>query len=281
MPVPAHGDADGFAVGAASTAPTRMTTMSSAARSQPIRRAVVGSLAVVAATLGAVAAHAQLPPGFMPDTLAPGDLSGFVPIFDGTLRNWDGDPTFWRVENNVIIGESTPEKVVRQNTFLIWRGGTLKDFELKVEARLIGGGNSGIQVRSAEMPEVGRWVLGGYQADMDFDGTFWGMLYEERKRNILALPGTIGRATASERRIVGRLTDPATVRGHSRVNGWNRFHIIARGNTIVVIANDLVTSMVIDDDPRNRALEGLLGLQMHVGPPFRVEFRNLYLKTLP
>src|SRR5687768_14607862 len=52
--------------------------------------------------------------GFFPDTMLVNDTTGFVSMVDGTLRNWDGDPTFWRVENNVIIGESTPEKVVRQ-----------------------------------------------------------------------------------------------------------------------------------------------------------------------
>ena len=241
---------------------------------------MAGTLAVAAAALGAQAAHAQLPAGFMPDTLVSSDLSGFTSIFDGTLANWDGDPTFWRVENNTIIGESTPEKVVRQNTFLIWRGGRLRDFELKVEVRLTGGGNTGIQVRSAEMPEVARWVLAGYQADMDFANTFTGMVYEERKRNILAMPGTLGRAQAGGRRTLGRLTDPAMVRGQVQIGGWNRFHIIGRGSTIVVMVNDQVSSVLVDDDPQNRALEGLLGLQMHVGPPFRVEFRNIYLKTV-
>jgi hypothetical protein len=248
--------------------------------SRVVRGVVLGGLAVVAAHAGARAAHAQLPSGFAPDTMLRNDLTGFVSIFDGTLTNWDGDPTFWRVENNTIIGESTPEKVVKQNTFLIWRGGRLRDFELKAEVRLIGGGNTGIQVRSAEMPEVARWVLAGYQADMDFTNGFSGMVYEERRRNILALPGTIGRAVAGSRRTIGRLTDPAMVKGIVQINGWNRFHIIARGNTIVVMVNDQVTSVVIDDDPQNRALEGLLGLQMHVGPPFRVEFRNIYLKTV-
>jgi hypothetical protein len=96
------------------------------------------------------------------------DNSGFVPIFDGkTLKDWDGDATFWRVENGEIVGETTAEKVVKLNNFLIWRGGTVKDFELKVEFKL-SGTNSGIQYRSVELPDVGKWVLKGYQADMDF-----------------------------------------------------------------------------------------------------------------
>jgi hypothetical protein len=98
----------------------------------------------------------------------PDDSSGFVPIFDGkTLKDWDGDPTFWRVENGEIVGETTPEKVVKVNNFLIWRGGTVRDFELKVEFKL-SGTNSGIQYRSVELPNVGKWVLKGYQAGYGF-----------------------------------------------------------------------------------------------------------------
>ena len=57
-------------------------------------------------------------------------------------------------------------------------------------------------------------------------------------------------------------------------------HIIARGNTIIQILNGHVTAMLVDDDTKGRALKGLLGFQMHVGPPMKVEFRNIYLKTL-
>src|SRR5689334_17082711 len=110
----------------------------------------------------------------------PDDTAGFVQIFDGkTLEGWDGDPTFWRVENGAIVGESTPEKVVSQNTFMIWRGGVLRDFELKVEFKM-NGVNTGIQVRRMEMPTVGKWVLKGYQADADFGDRFTGNIHEER-----------------------------------------------------------------------------------------------------
>ena len=108
--------------------------------------------------------------------------TGFTQIFDGaTLKGWDGDPQFWRVEGGAIVGESTPEKVVKPNTFIVWRGGAPGDFELKLEFR-IGGGNTGVQYRSVEMPEVAKWVLKGYQADIDFNNQYTGMLYEERGR---------------------------------------------------------------------------------------------------
>jgi hypothetical protein len=215
-----------------------------------------------------------------PDTMLTNDLTGFVSIFDGTLKGWDGDTTFWRAENNTIIGESTPEKRVDRNTFLIWRGGRPRDFELKAEIRL-SGTNSGIQIRSAEMPEVGRWVLRGYQADIDFSGYYFANIHEERMRDFLALRGTMTHASTGERpRVIAQITDPATVKGLYRLDGWNRYHIIARGNTITLIVNGQLSAIFIDDDTQKRALEGLIGLQMHVGPPFRVSYRNLYLKTL-
>ena len=96
-----------------------------------------------------------------PEVIPFEDHSGFQPIFDGkTLNGWDGDPTFWRVEKGAIVGESTPEKQVKVNTFAVWRGGQPKDFELKLEFR-INSTNSGIQYRSVELLEVGKWVLKG------------------------------------------------------------------------------------------------------------------------
>src|SRR6266550_8006130 len=117
--------------------------------------------------------------GIYPQT-EPDDNAGFSPIFDGkTLTGWDGDPRYWRIENGEIVGETTPDIVVKENNFLIWRGGRLKDFELKVEFRM-NGTNSGIQYRSAELPDIGKWVLKGYQADMDFTEGYVGNVHEER-----------------------------------------------------------------------------------------------------
>ena len=216
----------------------------------------------------------------LPDTMLANDLTGFVSIFDGTLNGWDGDRTFWRAENNVIIGESTPEKVVRRNTFLIWRGGRPRNFELKAEIR-ISGTNSGIQFRSRELPDTGQWVLAGYQADIDFSGDFFANIHEERLRNFLAQRGTMTHAeTGKTPRIVANIADPTELKGIYRINGWNRYHIIARDNVLTLIVNGRVTAIFVDDDTAARAMEGVIGLQMHTGPPFRVEYRNLYLKTL-
>jgi hypothetical protein len=227
----------------------------------------------------APAAAGQPRAGFFPDTLIANDTTGFVSLFDGTLKNWDGDPAFWRAESNTIVGESSPTNVVKQNTFLIYRGDErLRDFELKLEIRM-NSTNSGIQFRSRSIPGDHKWRLAGYQADFDFTNQYTGGFYDEQGRQFLALRGQFGRGDAGgKRRPVGKIGDDAMLKGIINIGGWNRLRIIARGNLITYMINDVVTSQFIDDDPENRDMEGLLGLQMHVGPPMKVEFRNLYLK---
>lgn len=219
------------------------------------------------------------------------DRNGFRQIFNGTsLDGWDGDSTFWRVENGAIVGESTAEKPVTENTFLIWSGGEPADFDLKLEFR-ISSTNSGIQYRSERLPEggaekVGKWVLKGYQADIDFNNQYTGMLYEERGRAFLAPRGTFGYAgpasgpTGGPRGQLGALESSDALRAYIKQNDWNQFQVIARGNVLIHVLNGHVTALFADDDPVGRRMKGLLGLQIHTGPPMKVEFRHVYLKTL-
>ena len=225
--------------------------------------------------------------GVYPET-QPDDNTGFVSIFDGkTLNGWDGDTQFWRVENGEIIGETTPEKVMKQNSFLIWRGGTVKDFELKVEFRM-NGTNSGIQYRSSELPNVGKWVLKGYQADLDFTEGYLGNVHDERGRAltgeghaVLSRRGEITRAVDGPKyKVIGTIGDPTFLRGVMNVNGWNRYHIIARGPVILQFLNGQLMSVAIDEDSAHAVPEGVLGFQMHTGPPFKIEYRNVMYRKL-
>jgi len=118
---------------------------------------------------------------WLPGAGSPADEAeeGLKPLFDGrTLTGWDGDPEVWRVEDGMIVGESTPEKPLKRNTFLIWRLGEVDDFELRFEYRFASErGNSGVQYRSFEDPEkLGKWVVGGYQADFETGDRFSGIL---------------------------------------------------------------------------------------------------------
>lgn len=212
------------------------------------------------------------------EALAIDDHAGFDAIFDGkTLAGWDGNPDFWRIGNETIIGESTADKPLKTNTFLIYRGAQPRDFELKLEYR-INSTNSGVQYRSAEMPGVGPWVLKGYQADIDFANQYTGQLYEERGRGFLAMRGQMTHLAPDKKRVIANLRGGDELKAAIRNNDWNQLHIIARGNRLVHIINGHLMAEAVDDDPARRAMGGLLGFQMHTGPPMKVEFRNVRLR---
>jgi 3-keto-disaccharide hydrolase len=170
---------------------------------------------------------------------------------------------------------------IAENSFLIWRGGTVRDFELKIEFR-INGTNSGVQYRSKEMPEVGKWVLSGYQADMDFANQFTGNVHNERgPRFFLSQRGNIVRGVdGGGRKQVGTIETPDALKADIKVNDWNQYHIVVGGWTFMHFINGHLMAVFIDEDTTNRMAEGRLGLQMHVGDPFKVEYRNVWLKKL-
>jgi hypothetical protein len=221
-------------------------------------------------------------------TTGPADDGGFAPIFDGkSLDGWDGDPKFWRVENGALVGEITPGNEIKRNTFVIWRGGAVKDFELKLAYRISPLGNSGINYRSAELDDP-RFAMKGYQFDIDGGGRkdaaevrHTGNNYEERGRTFMALRGQVTRAVADgKREAVASVGDYGALTKVIKEDGWNEVHIIARGNTLVHVLNGQVMSIVIDEDAKNRAAEGKLGVQVHTGPPMKVEYRGIRLKNL-
>jgi hypothetical protein len=199
-------------------------------------------------------------------------------LFDGkTLAGWDGDPAFWRVENGAIVGETKPGVMPKQNTFLIWRGSAPADFELEAEYRLTGG-NSGIQYRSAELPDI-KWAMKGYQADIDAEQRYTGQIYEERGRGFLALRGQAAQVESGAKpTVVGSLGSDAELKGAIHATGWNEYRIIARGNVLVQVLNGRVMSSLIDDDAANRKMDGLIGIQLHAGEPMKIEVRNIRLR---
>jgi hypothetical protein len=207
--------------------------------------------------------------------------TGFTPIFDGlTLHGWDGDPTYWRAEDGELIGEVTASTLLKQNSFIIWRGGEPKNFELKAEYRISEFGNSGVNYRSVETR--GRhWVLRGPQADIDGQNIYTGQNYEEGGRTVLARRGdVIHIATGSDPQVIATLGTAEELKAFIKVDDWNKYHLIVRGNLMIHILNGHIMSEVIDDDRLNRRFRGLIGVQVHVGPPMKVEYRHILLKTL-
>ena len=238
------------------------------------------------AALGTGLAIAQTPyvpkQSDRPETLA-GDEPGFESIFDGkTLKGWEGDPRYWRVADGMMTGEITPETVIKSNTFVIWRGGTPEDFELKVEYRITAAGNSGINYRSVVVPDKvtpsNQFAMRGYQCDIDGKNQYTGNNYEEKGRLFLAQRGEVTHVTGIRKPVVLSRTGENQELKRLIQDDWNTIHLVARGNTLMHSINGQLMCMVIDDDPK-RERKGLIGVQVHVGPPMRVDYRNWRLKA--
>ena len=223
------------------------------------------------------------------------DDDGWHSIFDGeSLDGWEGDPVYWRVENGAIVGEVTEETRLDRNSFLIWRKGLTRDFEIEVEYRVSAQGNSGINYRSQEVEGV-PYALRGYQADLDGRNSFTGMNYEERRRTTIAAIGEkvllpdlndtysldehIHRNQWGPRIVRDSLGDREELTAHIN-QGWNDYHIVAKGNRLKHYVNGVLMSDVTDEDTVSRRFEGLLGVQVHVGPPMKVEYRNFRMKHI-
>jgi hypothetical protein len=206
-----------------------------------------------------------------------------VPLFDGsTLTGWEGDPRFWRVEDGCITGESTAGLVLKQNTFLIWRGGTVADFTIGFAYRILSEeGNSGLQFRSSDR---GGFLVTGYQANVEQGGRNRnGMLYDEGGgREVLALAGERtrvgdGKARPSSERFAETMQLFAAVKGRGE---WNRYRVIAHGATMTVSINDTLMCEVTDEGPTQAATSGIVALQLHVGKPMKIQFKDLVLTRL-
>lgn len=219
---------------------------------------------------------------------ATGYDEGFKSIFNGkTLKGWEGDPTYWRVENGVLIGEVTPQTILKRNTFIIWRGGQPDDFELKVDYRISPQGNSGVNYRSVEIDTL-RYALKGYQADIDGQDKYGdgfprhtGQNYEERGRTFLALRGQrVTLETRQKPKVIDTLGSREDLLKSIKLNDWNELHIVAKGNNLKHYINGRLMSEVTDNDLVNRKMSGLIGVQVHVGPPMKIEYRNFRLKKI-
>jgi hypothetical protein len=211
-------------------------------------------------------------------------------LFNGRdLTGWDGDPRFWSVQDGAIHGETILTKLPLHNTFLIWRGGTLQDFILKIKFR-IRDGNSGIQYRSKEFD---KWRICGYQAEVENTPGKVGFLYHEAGRGWLVNVGDFMVIDKDgKKNVISKVADKDELikDGYYKEKDWNEYTIIAQGNHIIHYLNGYQTIELIDndrltnpDDPKDRkgaARGGLLALQIHIGPPMLVEFKDIRVKRL-
>ncbi|MFO1483847.1 MAG: family 16 glycoside hydrolase [Verrucomicrobiaceae bacterium] len=202
---------------------------------------------------------------------------GFKSIFNGKdLTGWDGNPELWKVENGEIVGNTTGPEQLAYNQFLIWRGGVVKNFELRVKIKETGN-NTGIQYRSKELPEVGKWSIGGYQCDVHPAAPNNAMVYEERGRGIIVQNGQGVVIDPEGKRWLASEHDPVKV----DIAEWHEYTVIAQGNHLVHKIDGQVTIDLLDFELAKRSLEGLLAFQIHRGPAMEVHIKDVMLKELP
>ncbi len=210
-------------------------------------------------------------------TLDAGDPpAGFESIFNGKdLKGWDGSAKYWKVEDGALTGVADGK--LDYNRFIVWRNGKLKNFDLRVKVKVTAKGNSGINYRSTERPDLGETVVTGYQCDVvagraDYNG----MLYEERGRRILA--------HTSEKVIIDKDGQPWVVGDFKlkefKPDEWHDFRVLVEGNHHQHWIDGHQTVDVIDLDEKNRKLEGVLAFQVHVGPAMKIQYKDIHLKKL-
>lgn len=216
-------------------------------------------------------------PTFSQSTL-PKPEPGFKYIFNGKdLTKWEGEQKHWFVEDGALTGVA--DGTLKANSFLVWRGGKVKNFEMRVQVKITRDGNSGLQYRSIQLPDAGKFVMTGYQCDIVQNrNDYNGMLYEERGRRIISHTG--------EKVVVDEYGQPWVV---DKVPGvkefaadeWHDYRVLVVGNHHQHWIGGVMTTDVVDHDAVGRRLEGLLGVQVHVGPPMKVQFKNWRVKNLP
>lgn len=210
---------------------------------------------------------------------------GFQSLFNGKdLAGWDGDANFWSVKDGAITGVTKTEPKLTHNTFLVYTNGELGDFELRLSYRIVNG-NSGIQYRSKVLRR-GPFgpIVGGYQADFEAGKTYSGILYEEQGRGILAQRGqkTVIKDDGDKHKVevVGSVGKSEDIQAKIKNEDWNDYVIIAKGNHLQHFINGMLTVDVVDESAVKAAKSGVLALQVHVGPPMTVQFKNIRIKHL-
>lgn len=193
--------------------------------------------------------------GLWDSSISVADDEPFLPLFDGkTLKGWEGNQKYWKVEDGMIVGDSPG---IQHNDFLATRE-TYSDFELRLEFRLRDGkGNSGVQFRSRREKDGSAMI--GYQADIGEN--YWGCLYDEHRR----------------RRILAQ--SPPELSQHLKKDGWNSYVIRAQGTHVEQFINGFQTVDFVENE-ESIARDGVIALQIHSGPAMRIEFRKIMIRSI-
>lgn len=199
-----------------------------------------------------------------------------VSLFDGkTLNGWKGLAENWSVQDGAITGVNSADNPIKNNTFLVYEK-PFADFELVLKFR-IEGGNSGVQYRS-KLIDAEKFIVGGYQADIDASGRYMGINYEERGRGILAERGEVIAIDDSGKKSKAESCgDPEALKSKIMMEDWNEYRIVAKGSVVQHFINGSLMSEVRDSESAKRASEGIIAFQVHAGPPMKVQFKDIVI----
>ena len=212
------------------------------------------------------------------------------PLFNGNdLTGWEGNLDLWSVQDGVITGRTTVEKPATGNTFLIWKGGDVSDFEITFKYKMKPGDakgfvNSGLQFRS-KIVDPKNFVVSGYQADLEYGSTYSGILYEEKARGILAQRGqkvTITKGAEPSKpniQVTGETGKSDDIQAAIKKDDWNDYQVIVKGNHIQQFINGKATVDVTDETAEG-AKKGILALQLHAGSPMQIQFKDILYTAL-
>jgi len=207
---------------------------------------------------------------------------GFVRLDNGKdLTGWKGDPEFWSVQDGALTAKTTLDSRLtkeKYNTFLVWQGGKPADFELRLQYKIVGG-NSGIQYRSRVVDDA-KFIVSGYQADIDASPKYTGINYEERARAILTQRGEKVTVGADGQKEVEKFADPVELQSKVKNEDWNEYRIVAKGNHLQHYVNGVLMSETIDNQKDKAATSGVIALQAHAGHAMTVQFKDIQLKEL-
>ena len=238
---------------------------------------------VALASLAFTAWAAEGPP------TAPAESPDMKCLFNGKdLTGWDGDPRLWSVKDGALRGETTTENPANGNTFIVWKDGVTKDFELRLSFRCTATNNSGIQYRSKHITEGNarnKWVVRGYQHEIRNEQklpSVAGFIYDEGgKRGRMCQVGE--KAVWGEdgkKKVIETLIDADEFQKLFKLDDWNDVVIIAKGPHIQHYLNNRLILDCTDNDPRLALREGVLAFQLHAGKPMWAEFKNIRIKDL-
>ncbi|MBG85484.1 MAG: acetylglucosamine-6-sulfatase [Verrucomicrobiales bacterium] len=209
-------------------------------------------------------------------TVKPG-ADGFQRLLNGNrLGQWSGDSNYWSMKGGVLTGVT--DGSLKKNRFITWKGSTVRNFDLRMKVKVSPGGNSGIQYRGTSRPDLGLDIVTGYQCDVVANvPKYNGMLYEEKGRRILSHTGEKVIIDDQGRSwVVGKLPLKEFNAGE-----WHEYRVLARGNHHQHWINGHPTADLIDFDEKGRKLEGVLAMQVHVGPAMTIQYKDLRIKHLP